>query len=120
MYMVTVDGQDNISVNGSSSFKVYVDGKPNVMFSSNPSMIFKNMPATAVKNIEVITNPGAKYDAEGAAGVLNIVMNRTNPTAMESLNGYNGSVRASVGNRSIGENEGFCKCFEKEDGKIGG
>ena len=96
------DGQDNISVNGSSSFKVYVDGKPNVMFSSNPSMIFKNMPATAVKNIEVITNPGAKYDAEGAAGVLNIVMNRTNPTAMESLNGYNGSVRASVGNRSIG------------------
>lgn len=100
--MVTVDGQDNISVNGSSSFKVYVDGKPNVMFSSNPSMIFKNMPATAVKNIEVITNPGAKYDAEGAAGVLNIVMNRTNPAAMESLNGYNGSVRASVGNRSIG------------------
>lgn len=100
--MVTVDGQDNISVNGSSSFKVYVDGKPNVMFSSNPSMIFKNMPATAVKNIEVITNPGAKYDAEGAAGVLNIVMNRTSPAAKESLNGYNGSIRASVGNRSIG------------------
>ncbi|MBQ6208201.1 MAG: TonB-dependent receptor [Prevotella sp.] len=100
--MVTVDGQDNISVNGSSSFKVYVDGKPNVMFSSNPSMVFKNMPASAVKNIEVITNPGAKYDAEGAAGVLNIVMNRTNPAAKESLNGYNGSVRASVGNRSIG------------------
>ena len=40
--MVTVDGQDNISVNGSSSFKVYVDGKPNVMFSSNPSVIFKS------------------------------------------------------------------------------
>ena len=42
--MVTVDGQDNISVNGSSSFKVYVDGMPNVMFSSNPSMVFKSMP----------------------------------------------------------------------------
>ena len=64
---VTVDGQDNISVNGSSSFKVYVDGLPNVMFSSNPSMVFKSMPATAVKSIEVITNPGAKYDAEGGA-----------------------------------------------------
>lgn len=100
--MVTVDGQDNISVNGSSSFKVYVDGKPNVMFSSNPSMIFKNMPASAVKSIEVITNPGAKYDAEGAAGVLNIVMNSMNPQAKESLNGYNGSIRASVGNKSIG------------------
>ena len=100
--MVTVDGQDNISVNGSSSFKVYVDGKPNVMFSSNPSMVFKSMPATAVKNIEVLTNPGAKYDAEGAAGVLNIVMNRQNPQAMQSMNGYNGSLRASAGNRSVG------------------
>ena len=67
--MVTVDGQDNITVNGSSSFKVYVDGMPNVMFSSNPSMIFKSMPASVVKSIEVMTNPGAKYDAEGAAGI---------------------------------------------------
>ena len=79
--MVTVDGQDNITVNGSSSFKVYVDGLPNVMFSSNPSMVFKSMPATAVKSIEVVTNPGAKYDAEGAAGILNIVMNKQNPQA---------------------------------------
>ena len=74
--MVTVDGQDNITVNGSSSFKVYVDGKPNPMFSANPSQIFKAMPATMVKNIEVITNPGAKYDAEGTGGVLNIVLNK--------------------------------------------
>ena len=44
--MVTVDGQDNITVNGSSSFKVYVDGKPNIMMSSNPSQIFKSMPAS--------------------------------------------------------------------------
>ena len=73
--MVTVDGQDNITVNGQGSFKVYVDGKPNVMFSSNPSQIFKAMPASAVKSIEVVTNPGAKYDAEGVGGVLNIVMN---------------------------------------------
>ena len=100
--MVTVDGQDNISVNGSSSFKVYVDGKPNVMFSSNPSLIFKSMPASAVKNIEVVTNPGARYDAEGASGVLNIVMNRMDTKAMESMNGYNGTIRVSAGNRSIG------------------
>ena len=100
--MVTVDGQDNITVNGSSSFKVYVDGMPNVMFSSNPSMVFKSMPATAVKSIEVMTNPGAKYDAEGAAGVLNIVMNKTNLQAAESLNGYNGTLRASAGNKQMG------------------
>ena len=100
--MVTVDGQDNISVNGSSSFKVYVDGKPNVMFSSNPSMVFKSMPATAVKSIEVVTNPGAKYDAEGVGGVLNIVMNKQNGQAAQSMNGYNGTLRASAGNKSLG------------------
>ena len=100
--MVTVDGQDNITVNGSSSFKVYVDGMPNVMFSTNPSMVFKSMPATAVKSIEVVTNPGAKYDAEGAAGILNIVMNKQNPQAAQSMNGYNGTVRASVGTKQLG------------------
>ena len=100
--MVTVDGQDNISVNGSSSFKVYVDGMPNPMFSSNPSMVFKSMPATAVKSIEVVTNPGAKYDAEGAAGVLNIIMNKQNPQAAQSLNGYNGTLRASAGTKQLG------------------
>ena len=100
--MVTVDGQDNISVNGSSSFKVYVDGMPNAMFSSNPSMVFKSMPATAVKNIEVLTNPGAKYDAEGATGVLNIVMNKMDPQAAQSMNGYNGTIRLSGGNRQLG------------------
>ena len=100
--MVTVDGQDNITVNGSSSFKVYVDGMPNVMFSSNPSMVFKSMPATAVKSIEVVTNPGAKYDAEGAAGVLNIIMNKQDPNAAQSMNGFNGTVRASAGTKQLG------------------
>ena len=100
--MVTVDGQDNITVNGSSSFKVYVDGMPNVMFSSNPSMVFKSMPATAVKSIEVLTNPGAKYDAEGAAGVLNIIMNKQDGQGAQSMNGFNGTVRASAGNKQLG------------------
>ena len=104
--MVTVDGEDNITVNGSSSFKILVDGMPNVLFSQNPSMVFKSMPATAVKSIEVITNPGAKYDAEGTGGILNIVMNKISfgPGAgsAQSLNGYNGTVRATVGNRQLG------------------
>lgn len=102
--MVTVDGQDNITVNGSSSFKVYVDGKPNVMFSTNPSMIFKSMPATMVKSIEVVTNPGAKYDAEGAAGVLNIVLDKqaTGGAGAASMNGYSGSLRAAAATNGWG------------------
>ena len=83
--MVTVDGEDNIQVNGSSSFKVYVNGKPNQMMSANPSEIFKSYPASAIKKIEVITNPGAKYDAEGVAGVLNIITNTETTTSGYSL-----------------------------------
>lgn len=95
--MVTVDGQDNITVNGQGSFKVYVDGKPNVMFSANPSQIFKSMPASSVKSIEVVTNPGAKYDAEGVGGVLNIVMNKATGT-QQRMNGYNGNASAMISN----------------------
>lgn len=71
--MVTVDGEDNIKVNGSNSFAVYVNGKPNKMMTSNPKEVLKSFPASTIKKVEVITNPGAKYDAEGVAGVLNIV-----------------------------------------------
>lgn len=104
--MVSVDGEDNITVNGSSSFKVYVDGKPNMMMTSAPSQIFKAMPASMVKSIEVVTNPGAKYDAEGGAGVLNIVMNKEMAAMMGgdggNVNGYNGTVRVQAGNRQLG------------------
>ena len=97
---VTVDGQDNIAVNGSSSFKVYVDGKPNPMYTSNASQIFKAMPATMVKSIEVVTNPGARYDAEGTGGVLNIVFNKrwNGASGGDGANGYNGNVSVAGGN----------------------
>ena len=94
--MVTVDGQDNITVNGSSNFKVYVDGKPNQMLSSNPSKIFKVMPASSVKGIEVITNPGAKYDAEGTGGVLNLITARTESGSSAIPDGANGSISAGA------------------------
>ena len=97
--MVTVDGQDNITVNGSSNFKVYVDGKPNQMLSSNPSKIFKVMPASSVKGIEVITNPGAKYDAEGTGGVLNLITARTESGSSAIPDGANGSISAGVDSR---------------------
>lgn len=100
--MVTVDGNDNITVNGSSSFKVYVDGKPNVMMSSNPSEIFKNMPASSIKDIEVVTNPGARYDAEGVGGVLNLITDRTSESRKQLLNNYNATIRGMAANRGAG------------------
>ena len=94
--LVTVDGEDNIQVNGSSSFKVYVNGKPNNMMSNNPTEVLKSMPANSIKHIEVITNPGPKYDAEGVGGILNIV-----PVG-SGLEGYTATFSANVSNRGAG------------------
>lgn len=95
--MVTVDGDDNIKVNGSTGFKVYVNGKPNSMMSKNPKDVLKNFPANSVKKIEVVTDPGAKYDAEGVAGVLNIITD-----TRTKMSGYNVSLSTIVGNRQYG------------------
>ena len=100
--MVSVDGQDNITVNGSSSFQVYVDGKPNQMLSQNASTIFKMMPASTVKNIEVVTNPGVKYDAEGVGGVLNITTNKEVTGGSSMAEGYYGTVTAMASTRGGG------------------
>ena len=97
--MVTVDGNDNITVNGSSSFQVFVDGKPNAMITSNPSTILKNMPASSIKNIEVITNPGVKYDAEGVGGVLNLITTKVDGSGSGIGDGYNGTLRGTYGNK---------------------
>lgn len=94
--MVTVDGQDNIRVNGNSSFKIYVNGKPNNMMTKNPKEVLKSMPASSIKKIEVITNPGPKYDAEGVGGILNIVTERKGPE------GYNATFSGRANNSSYG------------------
>lgn len=96
--MVNVDGQDNITVKGSADFKVYVDGKPNQMFQSNLSQIAKSMPASMVKSIDVITSPGAKYDAEGTTGVLDIKMQRQSAQASDCDNCYNGNIELALSN----------------------
>ena len=94
--LVTVDGEDNIKVNGSSSFKVYVNGKPNNMMSNNPTEVLKSMPANSIKHIEVITIPDPKYDAEGVGGILNIV------TVGSGLEGYTATFSGNVSNMGAG------------------
>ncbi|MBR5542154.1 MAG: TonB-dependent receptor [Bacteroides sp.] len=92
--LVTVDGEDKIQVNGSSNFKVHVNGKPNSMMSNNPKEVLKSLPANSVKYIEVITDPGAKYDAEGIGGILNIIT-----ITGSSMQGYTVSLNAGANNR---------------------
>lgn len=90
---VTVDGDDKIQVNGSSAFTIYVNGKPSNMFANDPGKLLKNLPASSIKKMEVISEPGAKYDAEGVGGILNIVMNTG------TIDGYNVSLNAMGSNR---------------------
>ena len=111
--MVTVDGQDNITVNGSSSFLVTVDGKPNQMMTQNAKTVFKMMPASSVERIEVITNPGVKYDAEGVGGVLNL----TTPKAAGGssiADGQYGSARLFAGTQE----QGFGGMYTVQKGKL--
>ena len=72
--MVSVDASDEIRVNGQTNFKIFRNGHPDPSLSRNAKDILKAMPASSVKRIEVITEPGAKYDAEGTTVILNIVM----------------------------------------------
>ena len=72
--MVSVDASDEIRVNGQQNFKIFRNGHPDPSLSRNAKDILKAMPASSVKRIEVITEPGAKYDAEGTTLILNIVM----------------------------------------------
>lgn len=71
--MVSVDPDGTIQVKGSTNFKVYKNGRPNNSFSQNAKDIFKAIPASMIKKIEVITEPGAREDAEGTSAILNIV-----------------------------------------------
>ncbi|MBJ6118849.1 TonB-dependent receptor [Pontibacter sp. BT310] len=89
--MLSLDSEENIKLNGSGSFKVLVNGKPSTMFARSPKDVFRSMPASSIKRIEVITDPPAKYDAEGIGGIINVI------TTENPKNGYNGSLYFSQG-----------------------
>ncbi len=89
--MVTVDGQDNIYIKGSQDFRIYINGKEDPMLTANASKVLKAMPSESVSKIEVITEPGAKYDAEGTSGILNLITERK-----QRKDGYTGSASLSA------------------------
>jgi outer membrane receptor protein involved in Fe transport len=85
---IQTDVEGNLTLRGSSNFTVLIDGKPSVVEGSEA---LQQIPAGMVQNVEIITNPSAKYDAEGSAGIINIIMKK------QKVKGFNGSISLSAG-----------------------
>ncbi|WP_423147520.1 outer membrane beta-barrel protein [Rubrolithibacter danxiaensis] len=88
---VSVDKDDNISMNGKSSVLVMLDGKPTYMSNADLANMLRSMQSNEIQSIELITNPSAKYDAAGNGGIINIKTKRNKNM------GFNGTLTAGTG-----------------------
>lgn len=101
---VSVDVEGNVSLRGNESVTILIDGRPSNLAGGNIAEVLRLLPADAVEKVEVITNPSARYDAEGGGGIINIVLKKGKAT------GFNGSIVATTGypdNHSIAANLNF-------------
>lgn len=90
---VTVDIDGNVELQGNGNIRFLINGKPSTIFGASLAEALQSIPASQIKSIEVITSPGAKYDASGTGGIINIILKNNN------INGINGNVNLSAGSR---------------------
>ncbi len=88
---LTVDIDGNISLRGNSNVTILVDGKPTGLAGLNSSDVLTSIPASSIKSVELVTNPSAKYDPDGTAGIINIVLKKRYNL------GFNGVFNANAG-----------------------
>ncbi len=88
---VQVDVEGNVSLRGNDNVTILIDGRPSALVGINGAEALRQIPAEAIERVEVITSPSARYDAEGTAGILNIILRKN------QLKGFNGSMQFDLG-----------------------
>jgi len=91
--MVSVDADGNVELQGNPNIRFLINGKPSGIFGSSLSDALSSIPAGAIQSIEVITSPGARYDAQGTGGIINIILKQN------KAEGISGSLNLSAGTR---------------------
>lgn len=89
---VNVDAEGAVSLRGNEDVRILINGKPSALVGLSGTEALRNLPADAIEKVEVITSPSARYDAEGTAGILNIILRKG------KVSGFNGSLGITVGN----------------------
>lgn len=88
---VQVDVEGAVSLRGNENVTILIDGRPSALVGMNGAEALRQIPAEAIEKVEVITSPSARYDAEGTAGILNIILRKN------KLTGFNGSLQLDLG-----------------------
>lgn len=87
---VSVDVEGNVALRGNDNVRILINGKPSGLVGLNSTEALRQLPAEAIEKVEVITSPSARYDAEGTAGILNIILRRS------KLEGLNGAITTNI------------------------
>ncbi|MFT5863320.1 MAG: hypothetical protein ACI828_001977 [Flavobacteriales bacterium] len=88
---VSVDVEGNVALRGNNDIRILINGKPSGLVGLSSSDALRQLPAESIERVEVITSPSARYDAEGSAGIINIILRRS------KLQGLNGALTANAG-----------------------
>ncbi len=103
---ISVDIDGNVELQGNSNIRFLINGKPSTLFGNNIADVLQAIPASQIQSIEVITSPGAKYDAEGTGGIINIILKKVTTQGINGNISVTGSTRNQTGSFNINGRKG--------------